>query len=341
MEKTPTDVKTVKNDSSESASEGKSPVTGILLPKKGLPQNNAVGDNGLVKKEKTIGGEKAEVQEKPSTPENVPSSAKSKNRTFRLLIVLILLLLVISTILFSVFYFKKNFTPKAILIKSLQNFKNGKYVKYDTDVKMTFSYANKDEKINIGDMEVYSLLSKNTSDKYEIKLSGEHNWRDASPSGNFILTWNIDDRKVFAVDSKYTGFDLSYKVNPYEYEGMVGTELKDNYSVMDLSDVLKRILSESAYNDLFNLHEDDIDLEITETYPDDTIDSEKSYHYKIKLNLKGETGELLAGVDTGDLDIWIAKRGLVLKKIKTGMEIKNIGTEGNNMIINVESRFTY
>lgn len=273
------------------------------------------------------------------------ASLKEKTRPrfnpFIIFIIIIWVVILPFLAFFLVSYIKQNFTPDAILKTALMNVKNEKHIKYDTDIKMAFSYANKDEKINVSDMEVYSLLTKSSSDKYEIKLTGEHDWKEATPSGNFILNWNIDDKKIFALDSNYRGQFLNYKVTPYEYVDLVEASTKETYSRVDLQEILGRMLSQKTFNEVNNLQEGDIDFIVLESFPDDIIESEKTYHYKIHVSFKGEMERLLSGIYFDDSDIWIGKQSKMIKKVKTSFEIKDIGSAGNNMNINLESKLSY
>lgn len=251
----------------------------------------------------------------------------------------ILCILIFSVITFLIIFYKRNFTPDAILNRSFKNVLADKNFKYDGTVKLTFLYADREESVNVSDLEIYSLLKKPTADYYETVVQGKHDWSRGYPEGMFVLTWSVSDEKVFGFEGNYQGYELFYKANPYIYEDLVDEQLKKNYSKVDIKDLLEKSLTFED-NELFRgVRFEDFQFRITEVYQNDFIDSKESYHYRIKLSGVNNADKLLSGFKHDDLDVWVEKESKKIQRIKGKIEFVDIGMEGNNMDLLFDFKF--
>ncbi len=242
----------------------------------------------------------------------------------------------LTSVIFSVIYYGRNLTPAAILDRSVGNLLESKNIDYNGVIKLIFSHADKEEKLDLGDLEIYSLLKRSVSDSHEIIVQGEHGWSSGFPEGKYDLTWSVSDKKVFGFEGYYSGYELFYKANPYAYSELVDDDLKKNYSEVDLEAFLHKVLSDEDLGTVSDARLEDFNFEVVQTFPDDLIEGSNSYHYKVKMSGTGRVEKLLENVNYDDLDVWIDRKSKKIKKVKGYVRLINIGMEGNNLDIQIE-----
>ena len=147
------------------------------------------------------------------------------------------------------------------------------------------------------------------------------------------------ENKLFTVDAKYEGGKLNYKVTPYQYSGLVDESIVNSYEQIDLSDLLKKILGNEGFANFEKIKSDDIQLEKVEFFRDDVVDGVTTYHYKVKLNLRGELEKLVGTLNGRQMDLWVSKKDLQIVRSEASFEFENIGSEGNGMNIYSDIRF--
>ena len=212
-------------------------------------------------------------------------------------------------------------------------------LKYKGTAKVAFSYSDMDEKLDAGNFGVYSLLKSSSSSENTLEIQGEHDVQESSVNGNLLLTWNVSENKLFTVDAKYEGGKLNYKVTPYQYSGLVDESIVTSYEQIDLSDLLKKILGNEGFANFEKIKSDDIQLEKVEFFRDDVVDGVTTYHYKVKLNLRGELEKLVGTLNGRQMDLWVSKKDLQIVRSEASFEFENIGSEGNGMNIYSDIRF--
>lgn len=254
-----------------------------------------------------------------------------------LIVALLFIPIGIGFLIFS--YYKLNFTPSAILKKSVVNFINKKNVDYDGTIDLTFSYADKEEKFSVNDVEIYSLLKKSVSDSHSVKIFGRHSWENGTHSGKFDLTWKVSDKNVFSFEGNYQNSSLYYKITPHIYPDLVDEDVKNNYSEIDLNEFFSKIASEGDRDLVSGIEISDVIFDVTEVFQNDTIDGRVVRHYKVKLSGKNEAEKLLNNFNYNDFDVWIEKKSQQIKKIKGAVTVNDIGAEGNNMELQFDIKF--
>lgn len=257
----------------------------------------------------------------------------------RILAVVIIITSLAGIVFFTLSYYKLNFTPAAILRRSVVNFINRRNVDYKGTIKITFSYKDKQEKLSINDIEIYSLLKRSGADNHEVEITGNHNWENSPQKGSFNLVWNVSGKKIFTLDGNYQNSHLSYKVDPYVYSDLVDENIKNKYSEIDLSDLFSTIASKEDRDLISGINTEDLIFTVSDVFQDDIIDGSKNYHYKVKMSGKNEIEKILERLNYGDLDVWIDKKSKEIKKIKGGVAIENIGVEGNDMDVQFDLKF--
>lgn len=242
-------------------------------------------------------------------------------------------LILAAALVFSILYYQNNFTPNVIVKKAVSNLiKQGK-VKYNATAKLTFQYADTEEKIDLNGLEAYSLLKKTVANNHEMVAQGEHEWSGEIPSGKYDLIWSVSDKKVFGLEGYYQGHQVFYKVNPYVYSDLVDEKLTKNYSTVDLKELLSKMASSDGLKSVEGFQMENLEINVVQVFQDDFIKGDKAYHYKVKLLSKGGVEKFLDGIKNGSYDLWIDKRSLDLKKVKGNFTLVNIGAEGNNLDI--------
>ena len=258
---------------------------------------------------------------------------------FRIIFIIILAVFLAGIVFFAFSYYRLNFTPAAILRRSIVNFIDKKNVNYKGNIRLTFLYKDRQEKLSINDIEIYSLLKRSASDNHEVEIAGSHNWENGTPKGSFNLTWSVSDKKIFALEGNYKNSLLSYKVNPYVYSDLVDEDIKKNYSEIDLSEFFSTIATEEDRDLISGTIAKDFIFTVSEVFQDDIIDGSNNFHYKVKLSGENGAERLLKSFKYDDLDVWIDKKSKEIRKIKGSASIENIGVEGNNMDVQFDLKF--
>lgn len=276
-----------------------------------------------------------------STPlkEKLIKAKNSNHLLIKIAVSLFILGMVATAAIFAINYYKNNFTPEAIIRKSLANFVNSKKIKYKGKIKVVFSYSDTNEKLDVGGGDVYSLLKSSNSDENNLDIEGEYG-RSASPSGKLTLTWNSSTQKLFTIDANYIGSNFKYKVTPYIYSGLVDESSKTDYQSINTSEIFKKILGDQNYSDLKNIKSSDFSLEKSDIFQDDVINGEKAYHYKVKLMISGSAAKLAGPLNGDQLDLWIGKKSLQIVRVQSSFDLNNVGSQGNTMVVYYDLNFS-
>ena len=119
--------------------------------------------------------QKNQEQVVPNLSDVVEKKTVLKNfRIPKIILVAFITVTVFTSIYFSIIYYKRNFTPGSILTRSLGNLIKNNSIKYEGVIKLSFSYANKEEQLNLSDLEIYTLIKRSMSDTHEVVVQGEH-----------------------------------------------------------------------------------------------------------------------------------------------------------------------
>lgn len=267
----------------------------------------------------------------PPQAESLPVKKRLSNKTKNIIIVCTGFFTLLSALTISLVYYRRNFTPNMIVKKAVANLIKQKKATYNATARLTFQYADKEEKIDLNGLEAYSLLKKAVSDNHEMTIQGEHDWSSDIPNGKYDLTWSVSDKKVFGLEGYYMGYQLYYKVNPYVYSDLVDKKLTSDYSEFDLKDLLSKTLPIEYVGYINEFRFEELDFEVIEVFQDDYIKGDKAYHYKVKVSGEGTANKILSGVKIDGIDFWIGKKNLDIEKIKGNFSLVNIGVEGNNL----------
>lgn len=241
-----------------------------------------------------------------------------------------------AAVIISILYYQNNFTPNVIVKKAVANLVKHGGVKYNASAKLTFQYADTEEKIDLNGLEAYSLLKKTVANNHEMVLQGEHKWSGEIPSGKYDLTWSVSDKKVFGLEGYYQGYQVFYKVNPYVYSNVVDEKLTKDYSVIDLRELMSKTISGEDLKSIDEFRPEDLEFNVTQVFQDDFIKGNKAYHYKVEFLGKDGVEKLLKGIKNGSFDFWIDKKSLDLEKVKGSFTLIDIGAEGNNLDIQLD-----
>jgi hypothetical protein len=251
----------------------------------------------------------------------------------KIVLIFVVVLIVATAFVSSVLYYRKNFTPDTIVRKAVANLIKQRDVTYNATTKLTFQYADTEEKINLNGLEAYSLLKKTVANNHEMVMQGEHTWSSEVPSGKYDLIWSVSDKKVFGLEGHYQGYQVFYKVNPYVYSDLVDEKLTKNYSSVDLKELVSKIVSDEDLKSLEEFRMENLDFDVVQVFQDDFIKGNKAYHYKVKLLGKGSAEKIINGIKNDNFDFWIDKKSLDIEKVKGNFTLVNIGVEGNNLDI--------
>lgn len=230
----------------------------------------------------------------------------------------------------------RNFTPQAIFTRSLTAFGELKEYKYNLILKVAFIYEGETANLNLNDVEAQTLLKRSLSDKHRIILNGDHSRYEDHPEGKYDLVWEIADEKAFTAEGYYQGFDFFYKITPYLYPGVIDEKITDNYQKLNIGELLSSLMPVEDLQLLEKISFDDLTYEVVEAYPDDLINGNKSYHYKVRIYKKDDLEKLLSQVEIGNLDVWITKKERILKKLKGEVVFRNFGSQDNTLDIQYE-----
>jgi len=98
-------------------------------------------------------------------------------------------------IIYGIYYYKSNFTPSSILERAVKNMLSAGGVNYKINSKVVFSYKGDEQKLNVSESEIYTVLKSSVSDSHEIKVIGNHYWQEGRVFGRFNLDWSVWQRK--------------------------------------------------------------------------------------------------------------------------------------------------
>lgn len=301
-------------------------------------KNNNPSRSPINKVKETVPLSKVTPAEKGYIPE---SKINKKSLHLKFFLVVICGFTLLLSIFIFALYYTKNLTPGAILNKTLLNLGNNKNFKYNGDIKLTFSSSQSQSNADLNEMEIYSIIGKSNSDNHEISVQGEFNRGGNFPTGNFNLVWSISGKKAFGFDGKTSGYEILYKAQSYPYSGLVSERSSDEYSSLNLKDLLTKIYFESGQSDFPNVNLNSFNYEVIEVLPDDIIDSQKSYHYKIKISPKENINNIFSNVTFDNWDIWVGKKSHDILRVEGVIKVNNVGIEGNGMNIQFDVKLSW
>ena len=255
--------------------------------------------------------------------------------------VIIGLLFIFSITIVFYFYYKNNLSSDAILKKTLFNLNSNKNFKYNGNIKLTFISRNTQDNLDLNEIEIYSLIKRSNSENHDISVQGDVNRENDIPEGNFNLSWSISNQNMFGFIGKFIGYEILYKAESYPYSGLISEKSTDEYSHLNMKDLITKIYFDKDQSDLSDINLNSFNYEIIELLPDDLIDNQKTYHYKIRMTPKDYISSIFSNITLDDWDIWIGKKTQEIVRIEGVTSVKNVGMEGNGMNIQFDLKLNW